>query len=308
MPEKLTLHLGVKTDPVEYRYSYDWLFRLMAEEGVFHAQLGSFFEMYQLPDEWFTRLRRTAASFGVSISSVFTTHRELGGVFRDEPGWQEASLRSFRRMIEIAALLGASGAGGNPGSVLRDRMESKAEGLRRYVEAVKGLLAYAGALGVPFVLAEPMSALAEPPTLPAEIRDLGEELAGCTASREGSARFGYCVDVAHGYADERGAVGYDNLQLFEATFPWLQCIHLKNTDARFDATFGFSEAERSRGIVDVPQVRRLLLDNAHLLPVDEVVGYLEIGGPKLGRDYSDVRLEAGLRESLRYLRIAWLDG
>ena len=42
MPKSLVLHLGVKTDPVEYRYSYEWLFRLMAEEGVHHANLVPF--------------------------------------------------------------------------------------------------------------------------------------------------------------------------------------------------------------------------------------------------------------------------
>ena len=40
-------------------------------------------------------------------------------------------------------------------------------------------------------------------------------------------------------------------------------------------------------------------------PLTEVVGYLKIGGPKLGRDYSDPRLEASLRASLRYLRETW---
>lgn len=314
MPNSLTLHLGVKTDPVQYRYSYEWLFRLMADEGVYHAQLGSFFEMYLLPDRWFLDLRKSAASFGVRISGVFTTHRELGGLFREDPAWHEAALRSFRRMIEIGALLGADGAGGNPGSVLRDRMHEKAPGMQRYVEATKELLVYAAQVGLPFVLAEPMSALAEPPSLPGEIRAVGEALAAYAASQGAAspggasrtcARYGYCVDVAHGYADADGAVRHANLELFAATFPWLQCIHLKNTDARFDATFGFTEAERARGIVDIPAVRDLLLRNAHLLPVDEVVGYLEIGGPKLGRDYSDRRLEAGLRESLRYLRETW---
>jgi sugar phosphate isomerase/epimerase len=305
MSTTLTLHLGVKTDPIEYRYSYEWLFRLMADEGVYHAQLGSFFEMYLLPDEWFVDLRRLADSFGVRISSVFTTHRELGGLFRDETGWHEAALRSFRRMIEIAALVGADGAGGNPGSVLRDRMNRKAEGLRNYAAGVKTLLSYAGELGVPYVLAEPMSALAEPPTLPDEIRSLAGEIAGYERAEGAGARFGYCVDVGHGYADAAGLVGYDNLQLLEATLPWLQCVHLKNTDARFDATFGFTEAERTRGIVDVAAARDLLLGNAGTLPVDEVVGYLEIAGPKVGRDYSDSRLEASLRESLRYLRQTW---
>ena len=40
----IELQLGIKTDPIEYRYSYDWLFRLLAEEGIRQVQLGSFFE------------------------------------------------------------------------------------------------------------------------------------------------------------------------------------------------------------------------------------------------------------------------
>ena len=94
----LTLHVGLKTDSVQYRYSYEWLFRLLAEEGIGHAQLGSFFELYQLPDEYFIALRRQAESYGVRISSVFTTHRELGGCFRQEPGWADVTLRAYRRI------------------------------------------------------------------------------------------------------------------------------------------------------------------------------------------------------------------
>ena len=109
----------------------------------------------------------------------------------------------------------------------------------------------------------------------------------------------------HGYLDGEGRLGWDNVQLFEATLPHLYTIHLKNTDARFDSTFGFTEAERARGIVEVAAFRDLLLRNASVLPVAEVVGYLEISGSKLGRDYSDGKLEAPLRESLRHLREVW---
>ena len=45
---ELSLELGVKADPIEYRYSYPWLFRIMADEGVRHLQLGTFFEMFAL--------------------------------------------------------------------------------------------------------------------------------------------------------------------------------------------------------------------------------------------------------------------
>jgi len=56
----LSLQLGVKTDPIEYRYSYEWLFRILADEGVPHVQLGTFSELYQLPGEFFLQLRRQA--------------------------------------------------------------------------------------------------------------------------------------------------------------------------------------------------------------------------------------------------------
>ena len=89
---------------------------------------------------------------------------------------------------------------------------------------------------------------------------------------------------------------------FRATLPYLRVVHLKNTDARFDSTFGFTAAERQRGIIQVETFRDLLLANADRLPVKEVIGYLEVAGPKLGRDYSDHKLEGLLRESLRHLR------
>ena len=79
----------------------------------------------------------------------------------------------------------------------------------------------------------------------------------------------------------------------------------KNTDRLFDCTFGFAPEERERGIVSVESVRDLVLANADVIPTDTLIGYLEIGGPKLGRDYSDHKLERLLRESFRYLRGAW---
>ena len=299
----LTLNVGLKTDSVQYRYSYEWLFRLLAEEGIQHAQLGSFFEMYQLPDDFFLTLRRQAERYRVRISSVFTTHRELGGCFRQEPGWEAVTLRSFRRMIEVGVLLGASAVGGNPGAVLRDQLAFKAAGLRRYAEMMKQLMGYAHEAGLAYVTIEPMSCLAEPPTTPGEIAALGDELARYHAENpDSTASVGYCVDVAHGYIDAADVVQFDNLTLFRAALPYLHHVHLKNTDARFDSTFGFAAADRQRGIVQVETFRDLLLANADRLPVREVVGYLEIAGPKLGRDYSDRTLETMLRESLRHLR------
>lgn len=306
MSTSLRLQLGVKTDPIEYRYSYPWLFRLAAEEGVEYIQLGSTFEFYLLPDDFFHWLREQAEKAGVRIHSLFTAHRELGGFFRNEPGWESVARRMFERYIQIGGILGAQSVGHNPGAVLRDEMHTKPQGVARYLKHFKELMHFAHEQGIRWLTIEPMSCLAEPPTLPEEIRQMGEELSNYHRQHPNTtARMGFCADVSHGYADEAGNVVWDNLQTFEATLPYLYEVHLKNTDALFHSTFGFSEEERSKGVVQIERFRDLLHANAHLLPVDRVVGYLEISGPKLGRDYSDIHLERDLRVSLRYLRETW---
>lgn len=306
MSPRLQLHLGVKTDPIEYRYSYPWLFRLAAEEGVHYIQLGSTFEFYLLPDEFFWWLREQAERYGVKIHSLFTAHRELGGFFRHEPGWETVARRMFERYIQIGAILGAQSVGHNPGAVLRDEMHTKPQRVARYLQHFKELMHFAHEQGVAWLTVEPMSCLAEPPTLPEEIRAMGEELTAYHRQHPHStARMGFCVDVSHGYADEDGNVVWDHVQTFEAALPYLYEVHLKNTDSRFHSTFGFGEAEREKGVVRVEVFRDLLHTHAGRLPVSEVIGYLELSGPKLGRDYSDIHLERQLRESLRYLRETW---
>jgi len=302
----LTLQLGVKTDPVEYRFSYEWLFRLLAEEGVRHVQLGTFFEIYQLPDEFFHRLRRQADDLGIAIHSVFTAHRELGGFFIDEPGWEAVARRSYERLIEVGALVGARSVGSNPGAVYRDRIGTKRRGVECYLRNMKELMVFAHQQGVEWLLIEPMSCLAEPPTLPDEIRSMADELdAYHRQQAESTARIGYCTDVAHAFADRDGRLGHDHLELLEATLPYLVEVHLKNTDRQYCSTFGFSPAEREAGIIEIEPVRRLLLAHAERIPVDPLIGYLEIGGPKLGRDHSDKELADQLRQSIRYLKEVW---
>lgn len=304
MPEtSLQLHLGVKSDPIEYRYSYEWLFRILAEEGIHHVQLGTFFEIYQLPDDFFKQLRHEADHFDISISSLFTAHRELGGFFRPEAGFVDVARRNFKRLIEVGGLVGARSVGSNPGAVLRDRMGLKNQGIRCYIDHMKALMRFAHSKGVPVLGIEPMSCLAEPPTLPDEMSDMAEELLAYHQEHpETTSSIGYCVDVAHGYADREKRVVWDNMQLLEAALPFTTELHLKNTDALFNSTFGFSEGQRARGIVDIPKVVDCLYAHAGQLPVSELVGYLEIGGPKTGRDYTDEHLEGELRDSLQYLK------
>jgi len=300
--EEMKLKLGLKSDPIEYRYSFPWLFRLMADEGVTSLQLGSFFEMYQLPDDYFIRLRKEAADHGIMIDSCFTAHRELGGFFREDPEWVPVARRNFERFIEIGGLLGAKSVGSNPGAVPRDLMGIKPEGLRRYIDAMKELMHFAHRKGVEWLTIEPMSCLAEPPTLPPEMIDMATELVAYQEATEGTARIGYCSDISHGYWNANQTECVNHIDLFQTSLPWLYEVHLKNTDADYGSTFGFEPANVERGVIDVAGFRRIIDDNASVIPVDTLHCYLEIGGPKLGRDYSDGNLEGQLRASLRYLR------
>ncbi len=196
----------------------------------------------------------------MTICSLFTAHRELGGFFRTEPGFEAVARRNYERFIEVGSLLGADSVGSSPGAVLRDLMETKAQGTARYVRHMKELMRYAAERGLKWLTIEPMSCLAEPPTLPDEIRDIAAEL---TAHHEAhpttTAQLGYCADVAHGYANTDGDVVFDNEELLAATYEHLYELHLNNTDARFDSTFGFAAAERQRGTIDVTRIRELLL-------------------------------------------------
>ncbi len=298
----MQLKLGLKSDPVLYRYSYDWLFRLMRDEGVTRLQLGTFFEMYQLPDTWFVDLRAKAADHGIVVASIFTAHRELGGFFRTgEAGWEQVARRNFERLIEIGSLVGAQSVGSNPGAVLRDSMCHKATGIATYLRHFRELQRYAADHGLAWLNIEPMSCIAEPPTLPREMQDFMNEVLEPTADQR-VARAGYCLDIAHGYADLHGEVIASPWELMQAALPHTSELHIKNTDKKFDKTFGFLPAEVKQGIVDLPAIRTWLMERAADLPVEELNCYLEIGGPKLGRDYSDDRLEEQLRGSLQYVR------
>jgi ribulose-phosphate 3-epimerase len=302
---KLKLELGIKSDPIEYRYSFEWLFSLMQRMGIRHLQLGSFFELYHLDDGYFLDLRELAATYEVRISSVFTAHRELGGFFAGDPRMEQVARRSYERLIRVASLLGARYVGSNPGAVYRDRMDEKAQGISRYISHLEELSALARSLGIEALTIEPMSCLAEPPTTPGEIRSMMTDLSSYhTAHPDSTVPFYLCGDISHGYADSAKSIIYSNFELFEYAIPWMCEFHIKNTNAIFGSTFGFTSSERNRGVVDIGELMGIVKAYADVWPVDEVVGYLEIGGPKLGRDYSDHLLGGLIAESIAHLQEA----
>ncbi|HUV13085.1 MAG TPA: hypothetical protein VMY18_05540, partial [Acidobacteriota bacterium] len=95
---------------------------------------------------------------------------------------------------------------------------------------------------------------------------------------------------------------HDNWSLFEYQIPYMAEFHFKNTNALFDATFGFSPEEVPRGIVDLSRLKQIIDRHLDGFPRDQMIGYLELVDPKLGRDYSDHRLRDMIVESVAHIR------
>jgi hypothetical protein len=304
----MILHLGVKSDPIVARYSFDWLFDLMKEHGIHRLQMGSSFPFWFAADDWFRGLRRSAEARSIWISSTFSSFRELGFANADRL-LDEAVLGGWKRAIHVAALVGAESFGSNACLVLRDKPQSREPGLRTFIESMRVLLAAARSAGLKALTIEPMSSLYEVPSTPDEIRTIAEEVCAYHASHASTTvPLLLCGDISHGVADADGRVLHDNWSLFEMQIPWMREFHFKNTDAIFNSTFGFGPAEREKGIVDLRRLRSLIDANAARFPSAEITGYLEIPGPKLGRDYADHHLERMLAESLEALKAVFERG
>jgi sugar phosphate isomerase/epimerase len=301
MPDNLTL--GIKSDPIETRYSFDWLFGIAADENIPYIQLGTFFELYVLDDRYFISLRELAARKNIRIKSLFTAHRELGGFFYEDPSMEKAARKGFERLIHVAGLLGADFCGSNPGAVYRDRMETKESGIRKYLFHMQELMHLAFEKGLRGLTMEPMSSLAEPPTTPEEMdRMIGTLREYHQANSRNTVPVYLCGDISHGLADVNREICFDHMELFSHGIPYMAEFHIKNTDPVYNSTFGFSPEEINKGVVDLQQVRKLIENNRDRFPVKDLTGYLEIGGPKTGRDYSDPLLEKSIRESLRAIK------
>jgi len=304
----VNLFLGVKSDPIESRYSFEWLFDLMIGCGVHRLQMGSSSPVYFAGDDYFRGLRHAAEKKGIRITSMFSSHRDLGFAHRD-PLLDDSTRRGWERMIHVCSLVGAESVGSNACLVMRDQPETREPGLRAFSRHMKELLVIARNKGLNALTIEPMSSRYELPSTPEEVRGMCEELDAYHAGHPSTTvPLRLCGDISHGIADADGRVLHDNWSLFEMQIPWMREFHFKNTDAIFNATFGFGPEERSRGIIDLPRLKRLLCTNAGRFPGAEVTGYLEIAGPKIGREYADRHLERMLVESLQALNAVFTDG
>ncbi|MGA2612982.1 MAG: hypothetical protein ABSG38_05975 [Spirochaetia bacterium] len=299
----MTFRLGVKSDPIEGRYSFDWLFGIMADFHVSRLQMGSSFTTFTADEGYFRKLREGAEKKGIRIASVFTSHRELGGYASGDASLEATARWGWERMVRVAALVGADSAGSNAGSLLRDQPELGERSREIFFRHTKDLMRLARREGLRAITIEPMSSLWEYPSTPGQLREMTAVFdSEHAADPQKTVPVYLCADISHGVADEKMRVLHGNWEMFEIEIPWMWEFHFKNTDAIFNSTFGFGPEERARGIVDLRRLKALLERNAARFPTDDVTGYLELPGPKLGRDYTDGLLRGQLEASFAALR------
>ena len=253
------IELGIKSDPIETRYSFDWLFSLMNDLDTKVLQIGSFFELYVLDLHYFEKIKELAFRKNIHLKSIFTAHRELGGFFYDDVYMEKTARSMYERLIEVASFLGVDYCGSNPGAVYRDQMDKKAKGITCYLKHMKELSFYAREKKLKGLTIEPMSCAAEPPTSVDEIRHMMTELNDFhRQNSDTTVPFYLCGDISHGWVGPDREIISTNYELFEAALPWMCEFHYKNTDRYFESTFGFSEEEQQRGIVDLNRITRIV--------------------------------------------------
>lgn len=297
------IRIGIKTDPVNTRYTYDWLFDLLVEEDIKYVQVGAFFEMFHMDgdDSYFLKIKEKAEKRGLKLKSMFSAYREFGGFFYDDLAMEKATRKMYEKYIHAASVLGLDYAGTNPGAVYRDQFCKKDKGTETYLKHMKELQHLAKEKGLKALTIEPMSCMAEPPTTPDEMDYYINTLNNYHKKNlETTVPVWLCGDISHGLADINKNIVYSNVDLFKAGIPLMSEFHFKNTDAIYNSTFGFSEEEMKKGIIDLNEIKTIA-EQANW-PVNEVVGYLEIMGPKIGRDYTDSFLGDALRTSLRAIK------
>jgi len=299
----MKVSIGIKSDPIQNRYSYEWLFKLMKELEVPFLQLGGFLELPLMEEGFFLDLREKAQKHGIRIKSLFSTYRILGGLFNGDPYFEKAARRMFEQYIHVGSLLGADYVGVNAGPVYLDKMEHKQEGILGFFIHMQELMKLAKEKGLKGLELEVMSCTAEFPSTPEEIdffmqffnRYHGEHI-------ESTVPVYLLGDVSHGFVDRNETLIYTNYEIFEHSIPYMSEFHFKNTDSIYHTTFGFSPGEKEHGCVDLARIRQIIDANDDRWPVYETTGYLEHPGPKFGRDYSDYKLKNMLEESIMEIK------
>jgi sugar phosphate isomerase/epimerase len=217
------------------------------------------------------RVRETARAHDLVIQSTFTglVGYAQSLLAHPEPPVRAHARRWFEAGIAVTARLGAEATGGHMGALSawdhadpRRRREMR----QALVASVGSLARTSAALGLEYLLWEPMPVAREMPHTPDEAVALLAEV------NDGvGVPVRLCFDLGHCCASDL-APGQDPHAWLERLLPWTPVIHLQQTDGRGDHHWPFTREFAATSVIDV----RRVVEIARQSPLPTVYLFLEI--------------------------------
>jgi sugar phosphate isomerase/epimerase len=243
------------------------------------------------------RIRDLCARKNISVQTTFTSaFTRVNHLLHPDPETRRVWLDWFKRFITLSVQLGAEGAGSHFG-ILSSRDNANAETReRRIAEGVAGwreLSAFGAALGLKYLLFEPMSIpreLAE--TIPATRDILNRCQEGFVAPML------LCLDVDHGDLQSSDPADTDPHAWIRAFADVSPCIHIKQSLRDKGGHYPFVARYNEQGKI----VPGEILDTMRAAGIKECTLLLEISHRE--RWPADYTVVEDLKESVEYWRPA----
>lgn len=241
-------------------------------------------------------VRAVAEEHGIQVRSVFTGLAAYGSnlLLADAPSERDAAEQWYRRMIDLAALIGADGIGGHIGAftVASFRDATRRDGLRKdLTERMRRLADHASDAGIDYLLFENLALSREPGYSIPESHDLEAALAGSAVPWQ------LCLDLGHPAALRTGTPSDEPVAWLRETWQRTPIIQLQQSPRGGDHHGAFTAANNEAGLVQRDEVLAALAE----WDAPEIELHLEIIP---AHEADDDRVLEEIVESVRY----WQDG
>jgi len=301
----MKINLGVNLSFAMSRYvePEEWT-RIVSEElkltyvQFFSDLLDPLFTPPSVRSEVCQKIKELNKKYNLRIHSVFsgTIPHCLNLLLHPDKRMRKASIRWYKKGIEMTSEMGSSGYGGFFGAFSRKDAqdgEKKRALLRELIEHWRHLSRFAREKGMKFLLFEPMSCIREFPSTISETRWLYQKL--CQSSE---LPVYLCLDVGHGRAhsaEKEDANPYAWLREFACKNP---VVHLQQTDGMVSRHWPFTREFNEQGKIEAEKLIRTLKQGG----AKEVFLFLEIMYPPF-EPFDEVILD-DLKESVNYWKKA----